>query len=382
MEDVVEVFLNQDDEISEFFSLSTKEKNKVVALGLLFRKHGLNKVQFWENSEWEEKILSLERDKNAEISELKQSLLSQTKEFTQSTEIIKESQKTIYKNEIDSLKMKLKEAETESSSKTEMYNSLHTTLSDKYESRFKDQQALMISEQQTLRDNIKELQVRKDERIAKLEEKLDVERERAAQLSKINENSALKGKLGEQQMENKLNLLFPTSEIIDVHKEGHRGDFVLKDKSFVMMVENKAHNKGTNVQKVDIDKLYKDCDDERNNDIQCAIMTAMHNGICSREDWEFEVRNGKPILFLHYVNKDWNKLPLAVKFLKLVVEQKDLDLTNKEIQSRFKNVASIIKRSFTKQRKILDKYCSEQKACIGQLEALIVELFGLVKMKY
>ena len=58
-----------------------------------------------------------------------------------------------------------------------MYNSLHATLSDKYESRFKDQQALMIKEQQTLRDNIRELQVRKDERIAKLEEKLDTEEE-------------------------------------------------------------------------------------------------------------------------------------------------------------------------------------------------------------
>ena len=255
-------------------------------------------------------------------------------------------------------------------------------LSDKYETRLNQQQGLMIKEQQTLREGIKDLQRRKDESIAKLEDKLDIERERGSQLMKINENSALKGKLGEQQMENKLNLLFPTSEIMDVHKEGHRGDFVLKDKSFVMMVENKAHNKGTNVQKVDIDKLYKDCDDERNNDIQCAIMTAMHNGICNREDWEFEVRNGKPILFLHCVSGDWDKLPLAVKFLKLVVEQKDLDLTNKEIQTRFKNVASIIKRNFTKQRKILDKYCSEQKICISQLQSMIVELFDLVKMKY
>ena len=149
-----------------------------------------------------------------------------------------------------------------------------------------------------------------------------------------------------------------------------------------MMVENKAHNKGTNVQKVDIDKLYKDCDDERNNDVQCAIMTALHNGICNREDWDFEVRNGKPILFLHHVSKDWNKLPLAVKFLKLVVEQNKLDLSNKEIQTRFKNVASIIKRNFTKQKKILDKYCSEQKLCINQLQEMMVELFELVKMKY
>lgn len=382
MEDVVEVFLNKDAEISEFFSLPTKEKNKVVALGLLFRKHGLNKVQFWENSEWEEKILSLERDKNAEIVELKQSLSSQSKEFAQSTETIKESQKGIYKNEIDALVIKVKEVQNESLRKTERYNSLHTMLSDKYETRLNQQQGLMIKEQQTLREGIKDLQRRKDESIAKLEDKLDIERERGSQLMKINENSALKGKLGEQQMENKLNLLFPTSEIMDVHKEGHRGDFVLKDKSFVMMVENKAHNKGTNVQKVDIDKLYKDCDDERNNDIQCAIMTAMHNGICNREDWEFEVRNGKPILFLHCVSGDWDKLPLAVKFLKLVVEQKDLDLTNKEIQTRFKNVASIIKRNFTKQRKILDKYCSEQKICISQLQSMIVELFDLVKMKY
>ena len=378
----VEVLLNKDNEIKEFFSLSKKERNQVISLGLVFRKHGSNKVQFWENSEWEEKLLSLERVKNSQIAELKQSLSSQSKEFALSTEIIKESQKAIYKNEIDTLILKVKEVGSELLSKTERYNSLHTMLSDKYETRLNQQQGLMIKEQQTLREGIKDLQRRKDESIAKLEDKLDRERERGSQLMKINENSALKGKLGEQQMENKLNLLFPTSEIMDVHKEGHRGDFVLKDKSFVMMVENKAHNKGTNVQKVDIDKLYKDCDDERNNDIQCAIMTAMHNGICNRNDWDFEVRNGKPILFLHCVSNDWDKLPLAVKFLKLVVEQKDLDLTNKEIQTRFKNVASIIKRNFNKQRKILDKYCSEQKICISQLQSMIVELFDLVKMKY
>ena len=97
----------------------------------------------------------------------------------------------------------------------------------------------------------------------------------------INENSSLKGKEGEIKLEGQLNMLFPTAEISDVHKEGHRGDFIFREKDFVMMVENKSHNK-SNVQK-DIEKLYNDCKDERNNDIH-ALMTALYTGICNRED--------------------------------------------------------------------------------------------------
>lgn len=382
MEEAVEVFLNKDDEINEFFSLSTKEKNKVIALGLLFRKKGFDKIQFWENSEFESKIKTLESEKNLQIAQLEHNLEAKSKQFAESTELIKENQKAIYKNEIDELTLKLKKSDQTLQQQIEKFNNLYTTLSEKHEEKIKENREYFRGETQVLRENFNEQQQKKEAKIVELEAKIEKEREKAASLLNINENSALKGKLGERQMINQLNLLFPTSEINDVHKEGHRGDFILKEGSFIMMVENKAHNKGTNVQKVDIDKLYKDCDDERNNDVQCAIMTALHNGICNREDWDFEVRNGKPILFLHHVSKDWTKLPLAVKFLKLVVEQNNLDLSNKEIQTRFKNVASIIKRNFTKQKKILDKYCSEQKSCISQLQEMMVELFELVKMKY
>jgi hypothetical protein len=382
MEEAVEVFLNKDDEINEFFSLSIKEKNKVIALGLLFRKKGLDKIQFWENSEFETKIKTLESEKNLQIAQLEHNLEAKSKQFAESTELIKENQKAIYKNEIDELTLKLKKSDQTLQQQIEKFNNLYTTLSEKHEEKIKENREYFRSETQALRENFNQQQQKKEAKIIELEAKIEKEREKASSLLNINENSALKGKLGERQMINQLNLLFPTSEVSDVHKEGHRGDFILKEGSFIMMVENKAHNKGTNVQKIDIDKLYKDCDDERNNDVQCAIMTALHNGICNREDWEFEVRNGKPILFLHHVSKDWTKLPLAVKFLKLVVEQNNLDLSNKEIQTRFKNVASIIKRNFTKQKKILDKYCSEQKSCISQLQEMMVELFELVKMKY
>jgi len=389
----VEVLLIPTPECKDFFSLSMEEKTKVIALGLLFRRHGANKVQFWENSEWEGKISALELEKNNIIDSLKQSIISQSKEYALSVDFIKDSQRIIYKNEIDTLNVNVKTLESDLDARNKQYNDLYSSLSDKLELKFKGQQDLMREEQQSLKQNLRELEIKKDEKIRDLEikkdekirvleEKLEMQRNKSEQMMRLNENSALKGKLGEQIMENQLNLLFPSSEVLDVHKEGHRGDFVLKDGDFAMMVENKAHNKGANVQKVDIDKLYKDCDDERNNDIQCAIMTALHNGICNRDDWEFEVRNGKPILFLHHVSSDWNKLPLAVKFLKLIVQQKDLDLSNKEIQIRFKNVASIIKRNFTRQRKILDKYCSEQKVCISQFEDSIVDLFTLVNMKY
>ena len=43
-----------------------------------------------------------------------------------------------------------------------------------------------------------------------------MQRNKSEQMMRLNENSALKGKLGEQIMENQLNLLFPSSEVLDV----------------------------------------------------------------------------------------------------------------------------------------------------------------------
>ena len=73
---------------------------------------------------------------------------------------------------------------------------------------------------------------------------------------------------------------------------------------------------------------------------------------------------------------------LAVKFLRMILGQKDIDFTNKEIIGCFKNLASVVKRNFTKQRKQIEKFSSEQLNLIGDQETNIVELFKIINQKY
>lgn len=360
---LIEFRIENDKNIVDFFSLPNNEKKKVIELGLLFMKEGGDRVRLWQNGEWQAKLSALEERLEKEKHICQEVIRNKDREFKNAIDTIKLAEKCVYEKEIEALREKVSCYETRSLQHTDRYNELHSQLSEKFYKRE------MEIEERTLKS------------VRGLEKKLELEAIKTARLMNINENSSLKGKEGEIKMESKLNMIFPTAEISDVHKEGHRGDFILRDGDFVMMVENKSHNK-SNVQKKDIEKLYSDCKDERNNDIQCAIMTALYTGISNREDWAFEVVNGKPVIFLHNVSSNWENIRLAVKFLKLVVSHKNMDLESVEVQGRFKNVAKIIKRNSKKQMKLLDKYCSEQKDCIALMEEHIIELFGLVSVKF
>ena len=110
------------------------------------------------------------------------------------------------------------------------------------------------------------------------------------------------------------------------------------------MVENKNYSK--NVQKSEIDKFYRDLERESNNDIQYAVFVSMNTGICNRDDFAFEVRNGKPIIFIHKK--------------RLRIFSKNIDLSDKDVICGFKNVSTNVKRNFNKQKSILDKFIAKQ----------------------
>ena len=154
----------------------------------------------------------------------------------------------------------------------------------------------------------------------------------------------------------------------------------MRESEFSIMLEIKNYK--TNVNKAEIDKFYRDVENEVNNDIQCAVLISLKSGICNKKDFDFEVRNGKPLLFLHNVSDNMINITLAVKFLKMVTSQEDIDLTNQEIIDFFKNLASTIKRNFTKQRKQIEKFSSEQISLIAEQETNIHKLFNIIKQKY
>lgn len=371
--EVVECYLPNDDSIDGFFSYSNKEKVKIIELGLSLYKNGLDTIKFWDNSDWETKIQTITskseeqiKSKESEIEKLKNQLIVKDTDFKRQKDDLIRNIQTDYENQyklqITSLRTNITDLTSQLGDWSDKYNNLYQTLDDKHQER------------------LKEHYDRSDETIKRLRDELNKQKERYEQQLIISQNSTLKGQQGEEHTFKQLNLLFPSAEVQDTHNEAGRGDFIVRLDDIVFMVENKNYSK--NVQKSEIDKFYRDLDRDSNNDIQCAVLVSMHTGICGREDFEFEVRNNKPILFLHKLSSNFTNLELAFKFFKLIINQKDIDLNNKEIAGLFKNMANSIKRNFKKLKKQLDKFHSDQTQTLLQNEEDIINLYKTMKLTY
>tara|TARA_Y100000992_G_scaffold95012_1_gene61160 strand:- start:1596 stop:2723 length:1128 start_codon:yes stop_codon:yes gene_type:complete len=372
-EEVIECYLPSNPSIEAFFSFSNPEKIKIIQLGLSLYNQGMDTIKFWNNSDWEKKIQCL-KDEKSELNEffekqilklnhqIKCNLSDFKREKESLSEKIQDDYESRYKNQISSLRETINELTHQLSCSSDKYNNLYQTLDDKFQNRLKEQNDRSDSLILSLREEIKQ-------------EKLKYEQQLI-----ISQNSTLKGQQGEEQICTQLNLLFPSAEILDTHSETGRGDFIVKKEGIVFMVENKNYSK--NVQKSEIDKFYRDLERDSNNDIHCAVLVSLHTGICGREDFEFEVRNNKPILFLHKLSHNFTNLDLAFKFFKLIINQKNIDLNSKEIASLFKNMANNIKRNFKKLKKQLDKFHSDQTETLLQNETNILDLYKIMKLDY
>ena len=61
--DQLELYLEPNDNNKNFKTLNSVDQNLVIYLGLKMLKRGLKDVQLWKNSEWEERLESLEEKK-------------------------------------------------------------------------------------------------------------------------------------------------------------------------------------------------------------------------------------------------------------------------------------------------------------------------------
>ena len=218
----------------------------------------------------------------------------------------------------------------------------------------------------------REQQIRND-----YEQQLDIERKKYESTFLHTQNSTILGQDGEDFTLQKLNLLFPSSEIEDCHNESGRGDFILHKGDFHMMIETKNYTK--NVLKNEVTKFYRDVD--TNEDIQCAILVSLKSGICAKPDFHFEVRNKKPVLFLHNITDNVDNIKIAVQFFQLILEN-NIDINNKEILEKIKNIVPAVKRIFRKQKKQICTFQKNMNTSIQDMETSIVELFKLICIKY
>jgi len=347
-EEMIEVYIPDNSEIKNFHAMSCHDKIMTIKLGLIMMKYGTEKILCWKNSKWKEELSKIKDTQNDEILELTSQLQAAERDYKAHIEISRQRQ--------DSLIAEVKQTErARLQNEIEDLRKNNDTLDEKYNTR--------LNENRDFYEN----------KLSALQEKYNT-------LLSRGQNSTLKGKEGEEFIQGKLNMLFPQAEIEDTHCIPHRGDFIVREEDFNMMIENKNYSR--NVHKSEIDKFYNDIDNPANSDIQCAVLVSLNTGICSKPDFCFEIRNMIPILFIHRLQNNFENLKLAAKFFKLIISQNGVDLSNKEVIDHFRNLASTIKRNFNKQKTRLDKFHTEQLEIVAEQECKISELYALVKQKF
>ena len=365
-EAMTEVYLPNEDKIKDFFSYDKEEKIKIVELGLACYKTGIYKGKEWTNEEHVQELERLIYSHKRETEKYKEKIHAMKENQAGRITQIEQEQKENYSNEINQLNKIRSDLMNQLTEAQVKYNELHTKLDEKYNERLREKEIMYEKRMDKQADQLECIRKKYDERME----------EHVIRTQK----STYKGQDGEEYIQNQLNLLFPKAEIEDTHTIPGRGDFIMRDDNFTMMIENKNYSK--NVQKSEIDKFYRDMDSEANNDVQCGVLVSLNTGICCKEDFELEIRNNKPILFLHKLQDNLYHLRLAVKFFKLILGVKNCDYSNAEITGGFKNVAKTMKRNFMKQKKLLDKYHADQLAAIVEHETCVSQLYDLLHLKY
>ena len=171
-------------------------------------------------------------------------------------------------------------------------------------------------------------------------------------------NSSLKGQDAEVEVAALLSKYFPTAEVEVTGTIPHRGDFVVHKEGIAMMVEVKDYDR--NVQKGEIEKFKNDVKSPVNKDVKCGLMLSMRSGICKRDDFELEVWDGKPVLYVHNWRSNSESIIVAFSFFKMLLSQSQTDLYLQERLSAYKTAAETLKKLWSKRKKALRVFYQAQ----------------------
>jgi len=362
---------------TNFISLGEDDRIRAIELGTILLSKGADAMQMWNSEEWEQKINAMEYShktivKNirqdtsnviAANAELKQELSAAANKRDDAIRVGIESNRIQYESIIAQLNSNIDSMRKHT---TDREDTIRKTVARELESIYGSQ--------------LSDLRIRSDRRIDELTNDVASSRDKYEQLlvstNSRAQNSSVKGQDGEDFVFANLNRMFPSAEVEDTHKISERGDFIVKDKDFCMMIENK--NYARNVTKSEIEKFYRDVDNPVNADIQCAILVSMTSGVSCKSDFEFEMRNGKPVLFLHNAETAIDNIKIGANFFRMILEQSHIDFTDKEVIVKLKHISGLILKDRKKMRTTLDKYYTSQMKLYDDSDSLLKDLFVLV----
>ena len=248
-EEVVEVFLLDDNRIKEFYSLSAEDKIKVIRLGLAFYSEGIKHLQKWNNIDWENSIKSIEQQNKIEQDRLLEKIRINETQFNDYVHTSKIRQDALAKEIGDNERMRcsseIQQLRSQNESLTQQIERFHVNM-HKLSSDYDDRREKNLCEQRNYYENkISALECRVEE--IRKEKDTVIEK-----FSQYTHNSSVRGRDGEEWVYCQLNMTFPKGDIEDTHTQPGRGDFILRQEGMTMMIE--AKNYSRNVQKAEIDQ--------------------------------------------------------------------------------------------------------------------------------
>lgn len=372
----VEVPMNET--TAAFLDMNDDNRLRVIELGCIFLAKGGDTVQAWTSAEWERKMEEVCCGNEVVISKWKkenQLLHDTNRDLRRDISNISQFQNDTIRRAVETSKTQYESVIQRLTSEMEMMRAQTTNREDIL-------RKTVMSELETMYGNqLADVRARSDKRIDGLVGELIVAREKYEQLivstNSRAQNSSVKGKDGEDFVFVNLNRMFPSAEIEDTHKTPARGDFIVRDNGMCMMIENKYY--GRNVSKSEIDKFYRDVD--TNDDIQCAIMVSMTSGIANKCDFEFEMRGGKPLLFLHNAETTIDNIKVGANFFHMILAQTHVDFSDKELLTKLKHFSGLIRKDIKKQKTLLDKYYSSHTKQINDMTIVWEEMFAVLCLK-
>jgi len=371
-EELIEFCLPSNEQIEPFFHLVNEKKLKIIELGLMCYNQTNDRIHYWNNKDMEDKINKIIQDKDIEKGKVEEAL-HQTQELLNNKdkiyneerlkliESVRNEESEKYKKILDEKTKAIQDIEQ---SKNELYkkmDEIRFTIDEKVSIKEEKMKKEYVEREDSLNNEIKSLRT-------KVESQL-----------KTTGNSYYNGVEGEEELWSKLNLFYPKHRIEDNNydhekeekrKITHRGDFVIYDKAFTIMIESK--NYSGNIQKSKQEAFYNDMKNDKNKDIDCGIFISLKTGIVGKEDMMWEFINGKPVMWLHNTCEYYEKIKFAYSFLKtLVTSRNEIDFTSEEICSTMNSKLSLFKGKINLQRRSLNNYISEQNRLLDEQEEIL-----------
>ena len=362
--------------LNKIIKLSGEKLIKVLELGIIAYESMENQKQRWENSDFNKKIKDMEvsqkekekkyindldsknriiKDVQREFSEKQNHLHKQIEE---NISLNYKSQINFKDKTIENITRELKESQNEMNTLRNSYNHMEMSRRNELIKEHKN-------EMQQLRDNY-------DKKIESLQESI-------MSIQKINENSFFKGKVGEDKMKQTLTMLFPKNEIEDTHAQPGRGDFIITCKNDKkILIDNKDYS--TNVPKKEIDKFEKDI--RENTDVFGGVLISNSSGVSKKDDFQIDIINSKPVMYLHNTNNNNNKIKCAIDLIESILCANHIDFQDKEICDKLSKISSEIKRKINKIKRDMDKHAKNIIETVLNIETLVKDIFLNTCTKY